>query len=402
MPPKKDPLLAYAPFPKVPKHCVVTGSSGFVGQRLVEMLVERGAQKVVAFDVAPKPADAWDRKEIQYVQGDISDKETVMGLMEGAECVWHMAAAVGPYHPIEVYTKVNYEGTVNVLEACKKHGCNKVVYSSSPSTRFDGSDVDGDTEEQMPSIPQKKYLQEYAKTKALGEIAVKVANDDPTNDLLCVAIAPHQVYGPRDNLFMPNMLEAAGQGVLRIFGNGHNRICFSHVDNYCHGLILGYPALYPGSPALGKFYIVTDGRTHDDPRGCCEFWRSLDEAIVYMGFTSIWSKFKLPYYFIMPLAYLCSVIGWILGINIKLNPFTVTVLTMHRWFDISAAENDLKYKPVIHYKQGWAETLAWFKANWLPYYQQGGNNRLAGISKRTEDKIDLSAAGVAATKKKTQ
>lgn len=47
--------LAHAPFPPVPPHCVVTGSSGFVGQRLVEMLVERGATTVVAFDVAPKP-----------------------------------------------------------------------------------------------------------------------------------------------------------------------------------------------------------------------------------------------------------------------------------------------------------------------------------------------------------
>lgn len=60
------------------------------------------------------------------------------------------------------------------------------------------------------------------------------------------------MYGPRDNLFMPNMLEVAGQGMLRIFGNGHNRICFSHVDNYAHGLILGAPALYEGSPALGQ------------------------------------------------------------------------------------------------------------------------------------------------------
>jgi nucleoside-diphosphate-sugar epimerase len=40
------------------------------------------------------------------------------------------------------------------------------------------------------------------------------------------------VYGPRDNLFLPNLLEVAGTGRLRIFGAGYNRICFSHVDNY--------------------------------------------------------------------------------------------------------------------------------------------------------------------------
>ena len=48
------------PFPTVPKNCVVTGGTGFVGRRLVEMLVERGAEKVVAFDISPKPSDVVD------------------------------------------------------------------------------------------------------------------------------------------------------------------------------------------------------------------------------------------------------------------------------------------------------------------------------------------------------
>ena len=52
-----------------------------------------------------------------------------------------------------------------------------------------------------------------------------------------------QVYGPRDNLFLPNLLEAAGSGRLRVFGNGQNRICFTHVDNYAHGLIIAERAL---------------------------------------------------------------------------------------------------------------------------------------------------------------
>ena len=88
--------------------------------------------------------------------------------------------------------------------------------------------------------------------------------------------------------------------------------------------------------------------------------------------------------------------------KIKLNPFAVTVLTMHRWFDISAADTDLKYKPVIHFRDGWEQTLAWFKANWLPSFAEGKNNRMAGISKRSEDKIDLSAAAIAETKKKNK
>jgi len=88
--------------------------------------------------------------------------------------------------------QVNYEGTLNVIAACRFHGCKKLIYSSSPSTRFDGSDVDGLNEAQMPAIPQRSYLQEYAKTKAMGEVAVREACGD---ELMTVAIAPHQVQG---------------------------------------------------------------------------------------------------------------------------------------------------------------------------------------------------------------
>lgn len=48
----------------------------------------------------------------------------------------------------------------------------------------------------------------------------------------------------RDNLFLPSLLEAAGNGQLRVFGNGKNKVSFTYLDNYCHGLILGYDALY--------------------------------------------------------------------------------------------------------------------------------------------------------------
>lgn len=381
-------------FPPVPATCVVTGGTGFVGQRLVEMLVERGAKRVVSFDIISKPAEAWDHPVIEWVTGDIRDPEAVAAVCKGADCVWHNAAAVGPFHPKELYNQVNYQGTLNVIAACEKHGVPKIVMSSSPSTRFTGVDVDGLTEEQMPALPLDSYMQEYAKTKAMGEIALSAACSEK---LLTVAIAPHQVYGPRDNLFMPNMLEAAGTGKLRVFshprtGYGKNRVCFTHVDNYAHGLIIGERALYPGSPALGKFYIVTDGDTHTFSEGYGHFWEEVDKAIirVFGPEESIFQKMRLPYWLLITLAYICNVVGWLLGMKLKLNPFNVNVLVMHRWFSISAAENDLKYTPIIGFADGWNDMCDWFIANWLPSFRSG-SGRSYGLAKQSEDKIDIQA-----------
>ena len=372
-------------FTSIPKSCSVTGGSGFVGQRLVEMLVERGCKRVVSFDIAPKPKDAANKPEIEYVQGDLTNPEVVEKAAKGVECVFHIAALVGPYHPKEAYVKVNYEGTMNILKTCKKFGIKRIVMSSSPSTRFPYPDpsIKGYSEMDLFRLNHgdyaPKFLQPYAETKALGEKAILDACGTKADDLLTIAVAPHQVYGPRDGLFLPSLLETAANGSLRIFGNGENKISFCHVDNYCHGLILGYEALYPKSPALGKFYVVTDGPA-------IPFWKVLDQAIIAMGFASIWKKMKLPEGLMLFLAYLCVFVGniyaaltgtpkHVVNYKLKLNPFAVKMLLIDRYFNISAAERDLKYKPLIEFEQGWADTITWFKTNWLPTYkakQSGG------------------------------
>jgi len=207
----------------------------------------------------------------------------------------------------------------------------------------------------------------------MGEKYCRDACGTKDDDLLTIAVAPHQVYGPRDGLFLPNLLATAGSGKLRIFGKGDNVISFCHVDNYCHGLILGGEALYEGSPALGKFYIITDGPAQN-------FWKVLDEAIVAMNFTSLWSKMKLPTWFMMIVAHIVVFVGdiWstltgtpkhVINYKLKLNPFAVKMLVINRNFDITAARTDLKYKPIIEFEKGWKETIAWFKKNWLHKYE---------------------------------
>lgn len=380
---------------KVPKNCVVTGGTGFVGQRLVEMLVERGAERVVSFDVVPPADGVLQNSAIEYVIGDLTDAQAVSRAIKGADCVWHVGACVGPYHPHSLYERVNVGGTANVIAAMREHGVRKLVYSCSPSTRFsdDYRNVNGETEADLPALPQKGYVAEYAKTKADGELLMRAAvAADP--DFLALACAPHQVYGPRDNLFLPNMLEAAGTGKLRVFGDGLNRCCWTYVDNYCHGLIISEQTLKKGSSTLGKFYICTDGDTHPYQEGYALFWDEVEKAVVGMGFPSIKAKFHLPKWFMLVLGGLCSVIGSLMGRALKLNMFAVRMVTMHRWFTITAAEKELNYKPLVTFSEGTQDTIDWFRVNWLPqYYSQGGGSFLGSIATQTKAKIDIQSTG---------
>jgi len=189
------------------------------------------------------------------------------------------------------------------------------------------------------------------------------------------------------------MLETAATGKLRVFGSGRNRVCFTHVDNYCHGLILAERALFRDSPALGQFYICTDAATHTFPAGYCEFWRELDKAVVGVGFQSLFSKFHLPWLLMVCLGYVCGFIGVLLGKKLKLNPFTVKMLTMNRWFAFDRAERDLGYKPIIGFKEGWADTIDWFRTQWLPNYlnheKSGKASGYGQIYNGSQHKIDM-------------
>ena len=69
------------------------------------------------------------------------------------------------------------------------------------------------------------------------------------------------------------------------------------------------------------------------------------------------------------------------------------MLTIDRWFKITAAENDLGYEPIVNFSDGWLDTMIWFRQHWLPDYlaQQQGSSTVTGIAKSTQGKIDIQA-----------
>uniref|UniRef100_A0A7S1UTE7 3-beta hydroxysteroid dehydrogenase/isomerase domain-containing protein n=1 Tax=Grammatophora oceanica TaxID=210454 RepID=A0A7S1UTE7_9STRA len=371
---------------------LVTGSTGFCGARLVEMLLERGASTVICMDVAEPPQSLKDRyTKVQSEtkgrlifkhgtkSGDISSVEAVeaaFSSVDQVDIVFHVAALVGPFHPKEMYYKVNVDGTQNIIDACKKFGVGKLVNSSSPSTRFSGGDVKGLREDQMP-YPEK-YVAIYAETKATAERAVHEAC---CPQLLSISVAPHQAYGPHDSLFLPSLMQASGDGKLRIFGKGDIKISVCYVDNYAHGMLCGADALYPNSPALAKYYVVTDGEPQD-------FWEIINQVGMTYGFRDLTTKMHLPVWLLYAVAYVLDFVGMLIGRKFRLTPFTVRMLTIHRYFSIDNARKDLKYEPLFGFEEAWKITIEWFRVNWLPKYLESNPKVAMKLAAQAEEKED--------------
>jgi hypothetical protein len=112
-------------------------------------------------------------------------------------------------------------------------------------------------------------------------------------------------------------------------------------------------ALAANAPGVGgEFFVATDG-------GAVFLWDSLDTAITGCGLRSLDLKFHLSEALLYPAAYACLAINWLKGGEpLRLSPFTVRMLTMHRHFSIEKLEQRLGYRPLRAFDEAWAESIA--------------------------------------------
>jgi dTDP-glucose 4,6-dehydratase len=122
------------------RKILVTGADGFIGSHLTEELIRQG-QDVRAF-VLYNSFNSWGwldsssqeiRKELDVFAGDVRDPHGVREAMKGCDCVLHLAALIAipySYHSPDTYVDTNVKGTLNIVQAARELGVEKVVQTS--------------------------------------------------------------------------------------------------------------------------------------------------------------------------------------------------------------------------------------------------------------------------------
>lgn len=215
------------------KRALVTGAGGFIGSHLCERLVREGA-KVRAFihynsdgrggwlDTSPL------RREMELCFGDITDRDSIRGAMKDTDIVFNLAALIGiPYSYIApaAYLRTNVEGTLNVLQAARESGAERVIQTST-------SEVYG-TPHSVP-ITEKHPLQGQSPYSASKIAADKVAEAYHLSfDLPVVTLRPFNTFGPRQSprAVIPTVIIQCLVGDVVRIGNTTPRRDFNFVDN---------------------------------------------------------------------------------------------------------------------------------------------------------------------------
>ena len=320
---------------------LVTGAGGFLGRYLVEKLIARG-DHVRAFGRGSYPELV--ALGAVAVQGDLRDAAAVLAACAGVDIVFHAGGVAGIWGPWDYYYGINTLGTRHVIQGCLAQGVPRLVYTSSPSVTFDGTDQCG-IDETAP-YPQH-WLCHYPHTKALAEQEVLAANgrQGRSGPLATCALRPHLIWGPRDRHLIPRLMARARAGKLRRVGDGTNRIDMVYVENAAEAHLQAADALAPGSPVAGRAYFISQG----EPVNC---WQWIDELLALAGLPPV--RKSISARDAWRIGALLEGMHGLLGLTSepRMTRFLAAQLSTSHYFDIGRARRDFSYAPRISTAEG--------------------------------------------------
>lgn len=318
------------------KHVLVTGGGGFLGAVLVRQLLEKG-YAVRGFSRNRYPA--LEERGATWSVGDLRNRDDVQAACEGMDTVFHTAALPGVWGSWETYHGINTLGTQHVLNACRRQGVQRLVYTSSPSVTFDGGDQEGVDE--SVGYPTK-FLAHYPHSKALAEQLVLAANDD---NLATCALRPHLIWGPGDPHLIPRIIDRARSGRLRRVGNGENLVDICYVDNAADAHRQAATELTGEAKCAGKAYFISQG----EPVNC---WQWIDEVLELAGEPPL--EKSVSYRAAYTLGGLLEFVYRVTGRASEppMTRFVAAQLATSHYFDISAAQRDFGYQARVSTEEG--------------------------------------------------
>lgn len=225
-----------------PKTVLVTGADGFIGSHLTEALVRQGFT-VRAF-VYYNSFNSWGwldhcgddiKGKFEVFPGDVRDPHGVKEAMKGCDAVLHLAALIAipfSYHSPDTYVDTNIKGTLNVLQAARELGVERIIHTSTSevygTARFVPITEDHPLQGQSP----------YSATKiAADQLAYSFYSSFA---LPVVTVRPFNTYGPRQSAraVIPTIITqiANGERQIKLGGLTPTRD-FSYVQDTVNGFL---------------------------------------------------------------------------------------------------------------------------------------------------------------------
>ena len=305
---------------------LITGATGFVGAAVLRELLKKG-HRVKALVRQSSVLDNLKNLDVEIVQGDLKDKDSLKTCLKDCNYIFHVAADYRLWvpKPNEIYEN-NVTGTENLMEEALSLGIEKIVYTSSVAVL--GKPIQGDVADEKTPVNVDQMIGHYKKSKYLAEEKVKELYK--TKKLPVIIVNPAAPAGPRDIKPTPTgkmILDAAMRKIPAYLDTGLNIV---HVDDVAKGHLLAF-----SRGKLGQRYILGGENL--------TFKEILEMISSLCGHNP--PKIRLPKKPLYPLGYLFEVFARLFNLR---NPMlTVDMIRMAEkkmFFSNEKAKKELNYK----------------------------------------------------------
>ena len=315
---------------------LVTGGGGFIGQALVRRLVKRGVEVAV---LGRNPYPHLEALGVRCHQGDVSDRATLLRVLAGQDTVFHVAAKAGVWGPRQEYVATNLDGTANVIDACRRNGVQRLIYTSTPSVVFDRRSLDG-ADETTPYATRP--LCHYAASKIAAERLVLAANGQ---EFRTAAIRPHLVWGQGDQHLIPRLLARGQAGELAIIGSGANRVDITYIDNAVHAHLLAAENLCSTGTASGQAFFIGQ-------EAPVILWSWINDLFARMGVPLVTRRVPLPAAYAVGMVLEAVHAVFRPNREPRMTRFVARQLADSHWFSHRKAQQLLGYQPLVSTEEG--------------------------------------------------
>jgi UDP-glucose 4-epimerase len=219
---------------------LVTGGAGFIGSNLVKRLLEREDDVVVLDDLSTGRRENLSC-EAPLIEADVVDASAVEAAVadHAPNAIFHLAAQIDVRHSVSDPAhdaRINVEGTINVLEAARRHGA-RVVFSSTGGALYGEADVIP-TAEDAPRRPLSPYGQSKSAADDYCALYARL------HGVAATALRYSNVYGPRQDPLgeggvVAIFCERKRRGEpATVYGDGHQTRDFVYVDDVVNANLL--------------------------------------------------------------------------------------------------------------------------------------------------------------------